>query len=173
MRKSNVVEILARRLGATPSRIDAIAQRLADAGKLSRASGSRRYPPDLAEPEIVALFIAVIADNGLGSVRETVEQFAGMTNEKGQRLDLTLTTLLFGPPREFQHLIARQSPAGLSMVFQRNHQQFGSAPTEYGATAARIVTGNALMSIAAELQGATPEQADALTAMSRLQSAFN
>jgi len=147
MRKSNVVEILARRLGATPSRIDAIAQRLADAGKLSRASGSRRYPPDLAEPEIVALFIAVIADNGLGSVRETVEQFAGMTNEKGQRLDLTLTTLLFGPPREFQHLIARQSP--------------------------RIVTGNALMSIAAELQGATPEQADALTAMSRLQSAFN
>lgn len=172
MRKSAVTEIFARRLGVTPSRVDAIAQRLADAGKLSRAEGSRRYPPDLAGPEITSLFIAVIADNGLGNVRETVELFSSLSNEKGQRLDNALAVLLFGPPQNIQHLIARQTPSGLSMIVEGSHLQFGAAPTEDGATAARIVPGNNIMSIAAELQGATPAQADAMTAITRLSNGY-
>lgn len=173
MRKSFVVEILSRRLGVTQSRIEAIAQRLADAGKLSRAEGSRRYPPDLAEPEIVALLIGAIADRGLGNVRESVELFSGLTNHSGQRFDRILTDILFGPTSVLSHVIVRQDPAGVSLTINGNHALFGADRSEATATKASIIPGNAITAIAAELHGATPEQADAVTAMSRLQSAFN
>lgn len=172
MRKSIVTEILARRLGATPSRVDAIAQRLADAGKLSRADGSRRYPPDLAEPEIVALLIAVIADNGLGNVRQSVELFSGLTNHLGQRFERALSDILFGPTSTLSHLIVRQEPAGVSLTINGAHMVFGEERSSATATKAAIIPGEAITAIAAELQDATPAQADAMVAIARLKNGY-
>lgn len=172
MRKSNVVEILARRLGATPSRVDAIAQRLADAGKLSRAEGSRRYPPDLAEPEIVSLIIGTIADNGLGNVRETVELFSGLTNHLGQRFDRFLSDILFGPTSVLSHVIVRHAPAGVSLTINGAHMVFGEERSSATATKAAIIPGESIIAIAAELQDATPEQADAMVAITRFQNGY-
>lgn len=172
MRKSHVVEILARRLGTTPSRVDAIAQRLADAGKLSRAEGSRRYPPDLAEPEIVALLIGVIADRGLGNVRESVETFSALTTDDGQRFDRILTDILFGPTSVLSHVIVRQAPAGVSLTINGNHALFGAERSSATATKAAIVPGEAITAIAAELQEATPAQADAMVAITRFQHGY-
>lgn len=172
MRKSAVIEILSRRLGVTPSRIEAIAQRLADAGKLSRAEGSRRYPPDLAEPEIIGLLISTIADRGLGNVRETVELFSGLVNHSGQRFDRILTDVLYGPTSVLSHVIVRQDPAGVSLTINGSYQLFGAEKSEATATKASITPGEAITAISAELHGATPEQADAVVAIARLKNGY-
>lgn len=172
MRKSHVVEIISRRLGVTQSRIEAIAQRLSDAGKLSRADGSRRYPPDLAEPEIVALLIGVIADRGLGNVRESVELFSGLTNHDGHRFDRVLSDILFGPTSDLSHIIVRQEPAGISLTINGSYQLFGAERSSATATKASIVPGDAIIAIAAELHSATPEQANAVVAIARFQNGY-
>src|SRR5690606_9254961 len=172
LRKSRVIEILARRLQIAPGRVSAIADRLASAGLVTITAGSRRYPPVLAEPEILAIFIAVIADNGLGKVRETVDTFSALVDNKGQRLDIFLGTLFFGPPRAVQHFIARQSPPGVSIIVDGNHQIFGAEPAENAATSARLIPGAAIAAIAAELQGASLQQADAAAAIARIHNGY-
>ena len=67
MRLSEVVQILARRLDVRPGRVSGIASRLQHAGLLPITEGSRRYPPDVELPHVVALILAVAADRGLGN----------------------------------------------------------------------------------------------------------
>lgn len=160
MRKSTAVEILARRLGLAHSRIENLAKRMADDGLVSKTEGSRRYPPDLLEPEITALVIGVIADNGLGNVRATADAFSSLPSSEGTFGDV-LQTLLFGPPSDVGHLIVRNEPAGISTTIRGTHIVFGAEASEKAATKARIIPGDALIAIAAELQGQKPQAADA------------
>jgi|GEM_PF-2640424 len=160
MRKSAVIEILARRLRILPSRIHHIADRLGDADVVSKTSGSKRFPPDLSEPEIVALLIGVIADAGLGNSVRTVETFSALHSSVGTFRNV-LQTLLFGYPADIGHLIVRNEPAGASVTVNGIHTVFGAEASEKAATKARIIPGDALIAIAAELQGQKPQTADA------------
>ena len=167
MRKSTVIDILARRLGVAPARIGHIAARLADAGLVGKTTGSRRFPPDLAEHEVVRLALAVMTDSGLGDVVRNVEFFSTLRSPAG-RFDAVLAELLFGPPRTVRHVIVRHRPPGVSMVLDGDHVQFGMPGAEGGATDARIISGAALAAIAAELRGLSAGQADAVAAASRI-----
>lgn len=167
MRKSAVIDILARRLGLQPARVGHLAARLADAGLVGKTTGSRRFPPDLAEHEVVAMVLAVITDTGLGDVARNVEFFSALRGPAG-RLDAMLADLLFGLPRTVRHVIIRHKPAGASMVLDDDHIEFGLPGAEGGATDVRIISGAALAAIAAELRGLSAGQADAVAAASRI-----
>ncbi len=160
MRKSTAVEILARRLGVARSRIENLAKRMADDGLVSKAEGSRRYPPDLSEPEITSLMIGVIADNGLGNSVRTVETFSALSSPIGP-FGNVLQTLLFGPASDVGHLIVRNEPAGITTIINGTHIVFGAEASEKAATKAHIIPGDALIAIAAELQGQKVQAADA------------
>lgn len=172
MRKSAVQELLARRLRIAPGRIQAISERLASAGLISNAEGSRRYPPDLSEPEIITLILAVIADNGLGSVRATVDTFSTLTSASIP-FGHVLQRVLFGRPVDIAHVIVRHDPPGVSVVIDGNHAVYGAEAPEKAATTARIIPGDALIAIAAELQGQHPQQADALVELIRIRRAIH
>ncbi len=173
MRKSQVVEVLARRLNIMPSRIHNIASRLADEGQLSKAEGSRRYPPKLDNLEMLRLVLATLVDNGLGHVRQSVDTFGALQNEHGQRFSEVLSDILFGQPADIGHVIIRHEPAGVSAVINHNHTVFGAEAPAKTAAKASIVPGYALVAIAAELQGQPPVQADSMIELARLRRAFN
>ena len=151
MRKSSIAIILARHLGMTASRVNNLAARLADVGLVSKAEGSRRYPPDLPEPEVVRLVIAALTDTGLGDVVRNVEFFATLRGPAG-RFDAVLHDMIFGPPRQVAHHVIRHAPAGASMVVDGQHMLFGAEAPEGAAINARIVPGGAFMALAADLQ---------------------
>lgn len=167
MRKSHVADIVARRLGVAPSRVANLTARLADAGLVGKTTGSRRFPPDLGEHEVVRLALAVITDTGLGDVVRNVEFFSALRGPSG-RFDAVLADLLFGPPRTVRHLIIRHRPPGVSMIIDDDHAEFGMPPSDGGATDARIISGAALAAIAAELRGLPAGQADAVAAATRI-----
>jgi hypothetical protein len=167
MRKSAVIDILARRLGVAPARIGHVAARLADAGLIGKTTGSRRFPPDLGEHEVVRLALAVMTDSGLGDVVRNVEFFSTLRGPAG-RFDAVLADLLFGPPRTVRHLIIRHRPPGVSMIIDDDHAEFGLPASDGGSQDARIISGAALAAIAAELRGLPTGQADAVAAATRI-----
>jgi hypothetical protein len=172
MRKSQIVEILARRLNILPSRVHHIAARLADDGQISKAEGSRRYPPELHEIEVARLVLATLADHGLGNVHSSVEAFSHLTSQNGLRFGDVLAEVLFGPPVDVGHVILRHDPPGVSLTINGGHHVYGTEAPAKTAAKASIVPGYALMAIAAELQGHVPTQADSLVELARLQRAF-
>lgn len=151
MRKSAVIEVSSRHLGVPASRISNLGARLADAGLVSKAGGSRRFPPDLSDQEVIRLVLAALTDTGLGDAVRNVEFFSTLRGEHG-RLDALLHDLIFGPPRSVQHLIIRHSPAGASTVIDGAHLLFGAEAPEGAAVNARIIPGRALTALAADLQ---------------------
>ncbi|WP_454684890.1 hypothetical protein [Ancylobacter moscoviensis] len=167
MRKSQVADIVARRLGVAPSRVANLTARLADAGLVGKTEGSRRFPPDLAEHEVVAMVLAVITDTGLGDVVRNVEFFAALRGPAG-RFDAVLADLLFGPPGTVRHVIIRHKPPGVSMVVDGDHSEFGVPAPDVGSADARVISGAAIAAIAAELRGLSVGQADAVAAASRI-----
>ncbi|GAK70283.1 hypothetical protein RRU01S_10_01220 [Agrobacterium rubi TR3 = NBRC 13261] len=74
MRKAAACFALSKTLGIGLGRVTSLAQRASDAGVLPKAAG-RTYPP-LSADQMARLLIAVLADNGLGTVGESVEKFA-------------------------------------------------------------------------------------------------
>lgn len=162
MHLSQVVQILARRLGVRPSRVSAIGSRLQHVGRIPIADGSRRYPPEVGDEHVALLLIAVLADRGLGVVPATTEAFASMASPEGHRLFETVLAVVRGhaQPGDF---IFREG--GVHGVVDGQHTMF-SSPAENGT--ARFATGPTMAAIAAELQGASPSQADAIVAITRI-----
>ncbi|MDX3928693.1 MAG: hypothetical protein QHC90_23170 [Shinella sp.] len=162
MHLSQVVQILARRLGIRPSRVSAIGSRLQHVGRIPIADGSRRYPPEIDDEHAAILLIAVLADRGLGMVPATTEAYVAMTSPEGHRLLETVLAIVRGRalPGDF---IFREG--GVTGVVDRQHAVFGN-PAENGT--ARFATGPTMAAIAAELQGISPSQADAIAAITRI-----
>ena len=171
MRLHEVVQLLARRLALRPGRVQTIAGRLQEAGLLSKTEGSRRFPPDVAEPEAVTLIIAALAEDGIGTAPQAVATFSALTDPEGRRLDHVVSSILYGPPRDVRHLVVRQAPPGASLVIDGTHKVFGADPPE-GATKARAVSGHALTAIGAELRGASAAEADAVAAITKIRGLF-
>ncbi len=165
MRLYECVHLFARRLGMKVGRVQAIAGKLQDDCKLQKTEGSRRFPIDISEPEVVTLLLALLGESGIGTGPLASKTFGALTTTDGQRFDTLLSELLFGPPRQVRHLMVRQSPAGVSVTVDNQHLLFGDPPSRDSASPARIVPGEALAALAAELQGQSPDQADALAAI--------
>ncbi|MBN8242939.1 hypothetical protein JF546_07955 [Nitratireductor aquimarinus] len=160
MNKSEFVAMLSRRLGVPIARINGLLERLHSAGMVTPIR-SKRHPPPIDEPDAVAILLAVLADRGLEHAADNAWTLAAAHHD-GERFDAFLAQLLFGPPRYVGHLIVHRE--GASVVVDAVHIEFGErseAPT-------RFVPGGVIMAIAAELQGASQRDADALSAITRI-----
>lgn len=160
MNKSEFVALLSRRLGVPVSRIDGLLERLHAAGMVT-PTRSKRHPPPIDEPDAVAILLAVLADRGLEHAADNAWQLAAAYHN-GERFSDFVGQLLFGPPRHVAHLIIH--PSGVSVVIDGQHIEFG----ERGDVPTRFIPGGVLMAIAAELQGASQRDADALSAITRI-----
>lgn len=172
MTKSQLAALLERRLGISSTRTVHLSARLSDAGIISRTEGSRRFPCALAEHEIVAVFVAAVANPQLGDTAKTVQGLLLMDDCEGRNLGDALADVLFeriqmGVPGDL--LIVRQAPLGAALVVNGAHRSFGPPAPETGAIRGAHVTGSTIAAIAAELGGAGPKYADAMAALARLQ----
>lgn len=172
MKRYEIIHALARRLGLKVGRAQAILSKLQDDGVVSSSGYSKRCPDDMAEPEIVSLLIALISESGISSATSAAKTFGDLTTAEGQRFDRFIEELIFGPPGVLRHIIVRQNPAGVSITANGEHLLFGAPSSPSTASPARIVPGEALVAIAAELRGATPAQADAEAALGQLARAL-
>lgn len=172
MRRYEILHLFARRLGLKVGRAQAILSRLQDDGTISAPGDNRAHPLDMAEPEIVSLLIALISESGISSATTAAKTFGSLNTADGQRFDRFIEELIFGPPAALRHVIVRQNPAGVSVTANGEHLLFGAPSSTSSASPARIVPGEALVAIAAELRGATPSQADAETALGQLARAL-
>lgn len=169
MRLYEVVHLFSRRLGIKVGRVQAIAGRMQDNDMLSKTEGSRRFPLAISEPEVATLLIALLGEAGIATGPATATTFGALYAETGERFDVFLADLLFGPQRAVRHLMVRQNPPGVSVIVDGRHVLFGEPPSRTNASPARIVAGETISAIAAELQGQSPEQADAAAELARLQ----
>lgn len=157
MRKSHAVDVIATHSGVAIGRLSSISQRLSEAGILPKASGQSR--PDLTHDQMARLLIAVLADNGLGSVERSVTVFAGLHSEA---LGLSLVDFLAGyleganvaPGVTVRSLIVRNDLdcPGASVILSTDagtfHAVFGAEVSEAGASKHSILSGPALDAIA-------------------------
>lgn len=170
MRLSQAVQIIARRLGVRPGRISATASRLQHAGILPIAEGSRRFPPEVTEDQVVSLFIAAVADYGLGQVVASATAASEFRSPLGHRLFDIVFAALFREAT-VSHLIIRKD--GASVVMDGHHITFGAPPPENGAVRGTAIAGSTVAAIAAELRGASPTQADAVAAIAKIRRRTN
>lgn len=160
MTKSEYLALLSRRLGVTGTHVQSIVNRLHAAGMVT-PTRSKRHPPPIDEPDAVSILLAVLADRGLEHAADNAWQLAA-THHNGERFSDFMTQLLFGPPRHVGHIIIH--PSGVSVVIDGQHIEFG----QRSEVPTRFVPGGVIMAIAAELQGASPRDADALSAITRI-----
>lgn len=160
MNKSEFVAMLSRRLGVPIARINGLLERLHAAGMVT-PTRSKRHPPPIDEPDAIAILLAVIADRGLEHAADNAWTLAA-AHYNGTQFSDFMTQLLFGPPRHVGHLIIYRE--GASIVVDAMHMEFG----ERGDVPTRFVPGGVIMAIAAELQGASQRDADALSAITRI-----
>lgn len=172
MRLHEFVHLAARRLGLKVGRVQAIAGRLQDEGSLQKTEGSRRFPLEISEPEMVTLLLALLGESGIGSGPEAARTFGALQADDGTLFERFLSHVLFGPPVALRHVIVRQNPPGISVVVNGAHVQFGAPSSTSNASPARIAPGEALAAIAAELRGCTPQEADAEVALGQLRKAL-
>ncbi len=107
MRRYEIVGIFARRLDAKAGRVQAILSKLTDCGVISGGGDCKRYPGDLTEPEITSLFLALLGESGISSAPTVATELSALCDHNSRRLDDVLHHLLFGPPRNVDHLIVR------------------------------------------------------------------
>lgn len=170
MLKSVATQIVARRLGVAQGRAIALMQRASDDGCLPKAVGSTR--PDLGPDDLALLFLAVAVDRGLGSAGASVRAYSDLQTADGT----TLAGVLAGIIRS---TTAAQATASgcmvvhldrprVSLVTAGQHLVFGE-PEPLGQAGRHVaIPGVALAAMAIELQGASPENADALAGLARI-----
>jgi hypothetical protein len=163
VRLSEAIEVLARRLGINRGRVATIANRLQHAGFLPLPD-ARRTPPDLSADQISSLLLGVLVERGVESAANRFRDYGSMTSPEGYRLGETMTAIIRGQAQPGD-MIVREG--GVSATVNGQHAVFGK-PAEDGT--ARFCTGPTLAAIAAELQGASPTQADAFAAITRIRN---
>lgn len=159
MRLSECIEILARRLSLNRGRTAAIANRLQHAGRLPLAD-AKRTPPEISVDEFALLLIAVLAERGIESAAARAVEYAGMCGD-GFRLHEALVHLLSGQARAGDVIVKE---GGVSATINDAHIVFGEPAEDVFA---RFATGPTLAAVAAEFQGASPSNADAVSQLLR------
>jgi hypothetical protein len=173
MRKSEACAIVARRLNLSLSRVEALVQRVSEAGLLPRAVGSDR--PDLGSLELSRLLLAAVCDRGLGNAGASVKEFEGLRTDTGVVLGDVLDGILSGRVDTagivHQSMILQMNPTGATIVSGGSHLRFG-APHAEGAAKQIVIPGAQLAAIAAEFRGVKPDAADEMTAVAKLSAAL-
>ncbi|MCP3412736.1 hypothetical protein NLM16_01325 [Bradyrhizobium brasilense] len=174
MRKSEACAIVARRLGLSLSRVEALVQRASEAGLLPVARGSDR--PDLGSLELSRLFLAAVCDRGLGNAAATVLEFERLRTDNGIALCDVLEGIISGRVEMIgtvhQSIILQLNPAGATLVSSGHHLRFG-APHAEGAARQIVVPGNQLAAMSAEFRGLMPDAADEAVAVAKLRAVLN
>ena len=171
MLKGAATKICARRLGVAQGRAAALVQAASDAGHIPKAIGSAR--PDLGPNDLALLFLAVAADRGLGSAGASVRTYADLSTPDGTTLAAVLAHII-RDTRAAQAtangcLVLHLDLPRASLVTAGQHLVFGE-PEPLGQAGRHVaVPGVALAAMAIELQGASPENADALAGLARIQ----
>lgn len=163
MRKAAACLAISRCLGIGLGRVTSLAQRASEAGVLPTAVG-RTYPP-LSHDQMARLLIAVLADNGLGTVGESVARFERIHSpDMGMTLAEALAaafdggrTIPFAP--RIKSLVLRNDldNPGADILAQTAaggiHAVFG-APPATGAVKQALVSGAAFEALASEWRAA-------------------
>lgn len=174
MRKSEACAVVARRLGLSLSRTEALVQRASEASLLPMARGSDR--PDLGSFELSRLLLAALCDRGLGNAAAAVTEFESLRTDTGVAFGDVLDGIISGRVAiaaiAHQSLILQLNPAGATLVSGGIHLRFG-APHAEGAAKQVVVPGAQLAAIALEFRGYTPRAADEAVAIGRLSAALN
>lgn len=174
MRKSEACAVVARRFGLSLSRVEALVQRVSEAGLLPMARGSDR--PDLGSLELSRLLLAAVCDRGLGNAAAAVQEFESLRTDNGIALGDVLDGIMSGRVEitgiVHQALILQLQPAGATIVSGGHHLRFG-APHAEGAAKQIVVPGAQLAAVALEFRGTEPDTADEQIAVGRLAAALN
>lgn len=163
MRKAAACIAISKTLGIGLGRVTSLAQRAADAGVLPKAVG-RTYPP-LTADQMAQLLIAVLADNGLGSVGQSVDTFSRIhSDDLCVKLEDAIAaafdggrTIPFAPV--IKSLVLRNDLAnpGADLLVDVDgrgiHAVFGSRQTT-GAVKQSVLSGRAFDALAREWRSA-------------------
>jgi hypothetical protein len=146
MIRSEAAAIIVRRLNLNAGRVAALAQRVAEAGLLPKANG--RDVPDLGALELASLFLAAVADNGLGNAPTTVRSFEALESEGGLLFADFLESLIAGRvnPAGILSLAVQIEPEpAVSVITGATRLQFGDP----AANAAKgvVIGGDALRNV--------------------------
>ncbi|MCD1266849.1 hypothetical protein B5M44_21500 [Shinella sumterensis] len=152
MRLTACVQMLARHLYLRPGRTQAVASRLQDAGIISKTEGSRRYPDNASQDEIVALFIASITDSGLGGAAETAHAFAALTDHEGTSFRKAVADMLFSEDIPCGDVAIYFNPPAATIAFDGDVVVFGRAEPAAGAVSARLIGAPTVQALRADLQ---------------------
>jgi hypothetical protein len=169
MRKSQVVDLLARRLGVRATRLTSLVQRLAEADLLPTASGPPY--PDLTPIEIARALLVGICDEGLGAASATIAKYGGLVGS-GATLEQTLGHTLsrlesLAPASNSLEIHAADEPYAVLTVSTADGLRtlvFGDMPAVETVDRIVNVSGAALFAIAAEIAGRSQADVDALLA---------
>jgi hypothetical protein len=169
MRKSECVNLLARNLGVRATRLTSLVQRLSEAGLLPTASGPPF--PQVSPVEIARMLIVAVCDEGLGAAPATIAKYGGL-HGSGSTLEETLGHLLTRPepiPPSHSELVISIGDAPSATLKMATHDGvrecvFKGPDTwrQWGAERKVTISGAALFAIAAEINGTSPADVDAL-----------
>lgn len=151
MRLHECAQLIAHHLRRGPGRTQNIAARLQDAGILSKTEGSRRYPDDISCDEIVALFIASIAETSLGAAAATTATFAALTDPGGTRFGQAVTDLLFREDIPASDIAVHLTPPAATIAIAEQVVVFGADEPASGAVSARFVDAATIGALRADL----------------------
>jgi hypothetical protein len=169
MRKSECVNLLARRLGLRATRLTNLVQRLAEADLLPTASGPPY--PDLSPIEISRMLLVGICDEGLGAAPSTIEKYGGLRGP-GATLEETLGHTLMRPDSlvpasSSLEVHTGDEPYAVLTVITADGARslvFGGMPDVETVDRIVNVSGAVLFAIAAEIAGKSPADVDQMLA---------
>lgn len=171
MRKSQLAETLARRLGLRLGRINSLTQCAAEADLLPTACGPPY--PELEPVELARMVLIGICDEGLGCVPHTINKYGGLRCiEINSSLEATLGHALTRPerlPASHSELIIHtgDTPSALLAVATPDgvREYLFAGPNRMhpeGIERTVRVSGAALAGVALEIAGRSPADVDAL-----------
>lgn len=171
MRKSQLADTLARRLGLRLGRINSLTQCAAETDLLPTACGPPY--PELSPIEIARMVLIATCDEGLGCVRRTINKYGGLTcTEINSTFEATLGHALTRPerlPASHSELTIHtgDAPSAVLTVATpdglREYLFAGSNTMQSEGIERTVrVSGVALAGIAMEIAGRSPADVDAL-----------
>jgi hypothetical protein len=168
MRKSQVVDLLARRLGLRATRLTSLAQRLSDAGMLPISAGTPY--PDLLPVEVARVMLAGLCDSGLGAAARTVQRYGSLQGRTSSLVE-ALAHAIQRPetlPPACNGLEIHQSDDGPYVLMTvvtgdgATTNVYGNLPGVETVDRLVVVPGAALWAIAMELANTSAEEVDRL-----------
>lgn len=166
MRKSECVQLLARRLGLRRTRLTSLTQRLAEAGMLPVSSGPPY--PDLAPVEVARMLIVGMVDEGIAAAPSVVAKYGELVGPNSTMLEGALAHALARPDSlapicSGMEIHTGDAPHVLLTVVTGDGaatRVYGDLPFEENVDRLITVPGSALFAISQEISGISAVEVD-------------